>query len=488
MADFLIPFLTGAAQQYISDEDSSDALKANIIDNVSKKIYDTEIPQAEKEIAAMKEIKKGIENQYGPGVSKAFENMGFFDSGDETITMNTIRTYLNDLKKNRNVTEDQFKTKVNKLYTDSQGVGTASTEAAAAFKNQFGGSSPLDLRITKLEDRKTKVKNLFNDRANIRDLLVAPDAPKEGVRGFLFGDRVTPSGVLGATGRLTEATKVDTPDVTTEDRDATKSIFPQMASGEIFDFNNSKHTGRLNQAERNFNKQFFNSSLNEYNFNLDKTNPNYDTAEYIKKGYKEAKAKGYQFGLVDYARERYIDYTLSTMFGITGYASQSGLETQAPTTELQPGTAKDTQVGTKIKETQTIVPSEDVGAISAVDTEAKTKDEVKKAIEKTEKVSLPKSTKIEISEGDSLPAPSQIPEKSPGLRLANDGMFYVKGKAVKMYPPAETEIEDAQAVVFQIKARDDISDEEKAKAISDLKQDLLSTLSGMGITQYVPVF
>ena len=67
-------------------------------------------------------------------------------------------------------------------------------------------------------------------------------------------------------------------------------------------------------------------------------------------------------------------------------------------------------------------------------------------------------------------------------------MLYVKGKAVQMYKPAETEIEDAQAVVFQIKARDDISDEEKAKAISDLKQDFLSTLSGMGITQYVPVF
>jgi len=488
MADFLIPFLTGAAQQYISDEDSSDALKANIIDNVSKKIYDTEIPQAEKEIAAMKEIKKGIENQYGPGVSKAFENMGFFDSGSETVTMNTIRTYLNDLKKNKNITEDQFKAKVNKLYTDSQGVGTASTEAAAAFKNQFGGSSPLDLRITKLEDRKTKVKNLFNDRANIRDLLVAPDAPKEGVRGFLFGDRVTPSGVLGATGRLTEATKVDTPDVTIEDRDATKSIFPQMASGEMFDINNPRHSTFESRANSNFNKSFFDTQMNKFNFNLDKEDPNYNTAEYIKQGYKEAQAKGYKFGLVDYARARYIDYTLSTMFGINGYASQSGMETQTPTTELQPGTAKDTQVGTKIKETQTIVPSEEVGAISAVDTEAKTKDEVKKAIEKTEKISLPKSTKVEISEGDSLPAPSQIPEKSPGLTLANDGMLYVKGKAVQMYKPAEREIEDAQAVVFQIKARDDISDEEKAKAISDLKQDLLSTLAGMGITQYVPTF
>ena len=32
MADFLIPFLTGAAQKYISDEDASDQLKANIIE------------------------------------------------------------------------------------------------------------------------------------------------------------------------------------------------------------------------------------------------------------------------------------------------------------------------------------------------------------------------------------------------------------------------------------------------------------------------
>ena len=38
MADFLIPFLTGAAQKYISDEDTYDELKANIIDNVSKKL------------------------------------------------------------------------------------------------------------------------------------------------------------------------------------------------------------------------------------------------------------------------------------------------------------------------------------------------------------------------------------------------------------------------------------------------------------------
>ena len=262
-----------------------------------------------------------------------------------------------------------------------------------------------------------------------------------------------------------------------------------MAEGEVFDFNNNKHTSRLSQAERNFNKQFFNSQMNKFNFNLDKKDPNYSTAEYIKQGYDEAVKNGYKFGLVDYARERYIDYTLSTMFGLTGYASQGGVITQAPTTKKQPVTAKGTQTGTKMDETQTIVGSEDVGAISAVDPKATTKKEVKEAIEKTEKISLPKSTeKVNIGTGDSVPSPSELNPNSPGIQLANDGMLYVKGKAVQMYKPAEKEIEDAQSVVFQIKARTDISDEDKEKAISDLKQDLLSTLAGMGITQYVPTF
>ena len=482
MANFLIPFLTGAAQQYISDEDASDALKGNIIDNVSKKIYDTEIPQAEKEIVAMKEIKKGIENQYGPGVSKAFENMGFFDSGNKTVTMNTIRTYLNDLKKNRNVTEDQFKTQVNKLYTDSQGVGTASTKAAAAFKNQFGGSSPLDLRITKLEDRKTKVKNLFNDRANIRDLLVAPDAPKEGVRGFLFGDRVTPSGVLGATDRLTEATKVDTPDVTTEDRDATKSIFPEMASGQTYDFENARHTTLASKADTNFDQMFKDPNLGTYKFNFNKDDTRYDTAQRIIKGYKEARDAGYELGIIDYAREQYINIVLQSQ-GITGYLGNYQSMKSEP--QVQPGTAKGTETGPKITESQTVLGSEDIGAVSGKPVTGET---AKETVEKTEKITIPKSTKPKIATGDSAPAPSEIPEKSPGLTLANDGMLYVKGKAVKMYAPAEREIEEAQAVAFQIRARDDISDEEKASKLAELKKLLLSELSGMGITQYTPTF
>ena len=254
MADFLIPFLTGAAQKYISDEDASDQLKANIIDNVSKKIYDTEIPQAEKEIAAMKEIKQSINNLYGEGAGKAFENMGFFDSGDRRLAEDSIRRYLDNLKDTTGTTEEAFKARVNKLYTDSQGTGAEAAKAATEFKNSFGGTSPLDLRITTLENRKEKVKNLFNDRANIRDLLVAPDAPKEGIRGALFGDRVTPSGVLGATGRLTEATKVDTPDIDTTGGGQSLFTAPGAEQGlRPFDIKETEDRQLKNEFRSNFN-------------------------------------------------------------------------------------------------------------------------------------------------------------------------------------------------------------------------------------------
>ena len=487
MADFLVPFLTGGITQYLSDEDASDELKGNIIDNVSKKLYDEEIPQAEKEIRLIKDVRQAVDNQFGPGVSKAFENMGFFDSGDRTTTFNTIRQYLNDLKKNRNVTEDQFKKQVNKLYKDSQGVGTVATEAAQQFKNQFGGASPLDLIITQLENRKTKVNELFNDRSNIRDLIVSPSAPKEGIRGALFGDRVTPGDVPGAMARITEATKVDTPDVTTEDRDATKSIFPAMAEGEVFDFNNPRHTQRLTQARQNFEKQFYSPTLSAFNFTFEKGDDRQKTADFITAGYDEAVKNGYKLGKVDYAREKYIDYILSSQFGITGYIPKPA----GTTTQVQPGTAKGTETGPKVAETQTVVGSEDVGSKSIKIPEGTKPEDVaketEKAIKKTEKITLPKTTKKkEISTGDTLPAPSEI--KNPkSLQLANDGFFYTDGKAQMMYKPAEKEIEEAQAIVFQIRSSN-APDDVKARKIEQARDILLNALSGMGITEYTPTF
>ena len=135
------------------------------------------------------------------------------------------------------------------------------------------------------------------------------------------------------------------------------------------------------------------------------------------------------------------------------------------------GTAPDTQTGDKVTESQIVLGSEDVGAISAKAKDGATAKEAKDAVEKTEKVSIPKTTEISISTGAS----------------ANDGMLYSKGKAVKMYAPLEREIEEAQAIAFQIKSSD-LSDEEKQERLNGLRSDFLQTISGMGITQYKPAF
>ena len=89
--------------------------------------------------------------------------------------------------------------------------------------------------------------------------------------------------------------------------------------------------------------------------------------------------------------------------------------------------------------------------------------------------------------GDSAPDPSELNQNAPGLQLANDGMLYSKGKAVKMYAPLEREIEEAQAIAFQIKASD-LPDEDKQQRLSDLRKDFLQAISGIGITQYTPKF
>ena len=227
---------------------------------------------------------------------------------------------------------------------------------------------------------------------------------------------------------------------------------------------------------------FKDPNLGTYKFNFNKDDTRYDTAQRIIKGYKEARDAGYELGIIDYAREQYINIVLQSQ-GITGYLGNYQSMKSEP--QVQPGTAKGTETGPKITESQTVLGSEDIGAVSGKPVTGET---AKETVEKTEKITIPKSTKPKIATGDSAPAPSEIPEKSPGLTLANDGMLYVKGKAVKMYAPAEREIEEAQAVAFQIRARDDISDEEKASKLAELKKLLLSELSGMGITQYTPTF
>lgn len=486
MVSPLVPFLTGATAQYLADEDASDRLKGDIIDGVSKQLYEVEIPEAQKQINNIKTIKNNVKQRYGEGVAEAFDNIGLFESGNPIRVETEIQKYFKNLEDNNKGSEDDFKSFVNDLYGKSQLAGEEGAKAASEFKSVFGGQSALQSKVSQLKDRKEKVRELFNDRSNMRDLLVAPDAPQEGVRGLLFGDRVTPVDVPGATGRLTEATQVDVPEIADRGKAASLAdvgFTPAEGAGEVFDFNNAKHTGRLSTARQNFRDQFLNQQLGTFNFTFDKDDPRKKTADFITSGYEEAVKDGYQLGLVDYARERYIDFVLSNQFGIIGYSSKPTIKTTA----LQSGTTEGTQTGTKVDETQTVLGSEDVGAISAKAKDGATAKEAKDAVEKTEKVSIPKTTEISISTGDSAPDPSELNQNAPGLKLANDGMLYSKGKAVKMYAPLEREIEEAQAIAFQIKSSD-LSDEEKQERLNGLRSDFLQTISGMGVTQYKPAF
>ena len=486
MVSPLVPFLLDAGSQYLADEDASDKLKGDIIDGVSRQIYEVEIPEAQKQINNIKSIKIAMREKYGQGVAEAFDNIGLYESGDQRLVDNEIEKYFTSLENRPSkITRDAFEKTVNELFEKSKLAGEEGQKAAALFKGRFGGQSMLALKTQKLQDRKEKVRELFDDRSNMRDLLVAPDAPKEGVRGFLFGDRVTPQDVPGATGRLTEATQVDVPEPAEAAPRVTFSelgLGQEGADGQIYDFENTRHRELANKASANFERMFKDPSLGTYKFNFDKDDPRYDTAQRITKGFKEARDAGYELGIIDYAREQYINIVLQSQ-GITGYLGNYQSMKSEP--QVQPGTAKGTETGTKVTETQTVAASEDVGAISAKATEDETP---KEAIEKTEKVSVPKSTeKDNIGTGDSVPSPSELNPNSPGIQLANDGMLYVKGKATKMYPPLEKEIEEAQAIAFQIKASN-LSDEEKQNKLTGLRQDFLKNIAGMGITEYIPTF
>tara|TARA_R100001509_G_scaffold102831_2_gene60447 strand:+ start:1010 stop:2470 length:1461 start_codon:yes stop_codon:yes gene_type:complete len=482
MVSPLVPFLTGATAQFLADEDASDRLKGDIIDGVSSQIYEVEIPEAQKQINNIKKIKSAITGKYGPGVAEAFDNIGLYESGDQRLVDAEITKYFNNLKDTKNISQDSFEKTVNELFEKTKLAGEEGQEASRLFKGRFGGQSMLALKTQQLDDRRSKVRELFNDRSNVRDLLVAPDAPKEGVRGFLFGDRVTTQDVPGATGRLTEATQVDVP----EPAEAAPRVpfsalgFPEEgATEQTYNFENLRHRDLATKASANFERMFKNPQLGTYEFNFNKNDPRYDTAQRIIKGFNEARDAGYELGIIDYAREQYIDIVLKSQ-GVVNYLSNyQSIKPSDTATALQPGTTEGTQTGTKVDETQTVVGSEDVGAISA---KAKEGETTKEAIEKTEKVSVPKST-VNIGTGDSAPAPSELNQNAPGLQLANDGMLYSRGKAVKMFAPLEREIEEASAIAFQIKASD-LPEEVKQERLEDLRQDFLQTIAGFGITEY----
>ena len=487
MADFLIPFLTGAAQKYISDEDASDALKANIIDNVSKKIYDTEIPQAEKEIAAMKEVKQGINALYGEGATKAFENMGFFDSGDIRTAEDSIRRYLKNLKDNNpNFTEEKFKTTINDLYETSKGIGADASKAAAEFKSRFGGTSPLDLRVTALEDRKEKVKNLFSDRSNIRDLIVAPDAPKEGIRGVLFGDRVTPSGVLGATGRLTEATKVDMPEIDTSGGKGVADLFPATPGMEgLKQYNFDNDSVKLNDFQGTFSENY-----------IDQRDPNRlnkTLAAPLLEGYEEAKEAGYAFGELEYARENYIHKRFKGMGiyyppnFIDNFSDEKRNEflgiKKDETTETVAPELKDVPAEERVKAT---APQEDIGAVPFAVMEGKQKPKKPETPIVRDQPTQVKTDRITSTDYIERFKDKKVNPKS--IFITSDGKMMSGGEVVREESPeVENIINELRLTYFENQAAVDRGEQTAEKAnqnISGAKLKAKQILDNLGFTEY----
>ncbi len=203
--------LSGALTQYISDEDASDKLKGQIVDATAKKLFEVEIPNAKKEINKIRNVKNALTNE-NARLAEFADLKGFLESGDLRIANDLINKYIATTQDTR----ESFIKKINTL-------------DAPGFKSAFGSQSLLDLRTQNLQTKESTVNNLFGDRSQIRDLLIAPGAPEGGVGGFLFGDRVRPKDQIAVRGRLESAVSQDQK-VVEPSQAATQSIFDVRTS------------------------------------------------------------------------------------------------------------------------------------------------------------------------------------------------------------------------------------------------------------------
>ena len=458
---FLVPFATGALTELQRQKQVSDEIAGSVVDNVSKHILGVEIPQEKALIKAQEDLKKTYAATYDQKVADGMDAMGLFDSGTEEGLANAIKIRFADKYNIGDI--------VNKIKS-----------ASDEDYNKLVQTSFIGTRKAALEDRGAYIDSVLKDTKNIKDLLIG-EAPT-GLARYI-GEPLGKKDEATATARLTTAFEGPSPQPSAPS-DAAGLLGLDVAGkgGEIFDFNNVRHTSLANKAVSAFNKEYYNDQMAEFVFSYAKDKDKDAAAKILLDGYEEAKANGYKLGKTSYARDRYIEFALQN-FGISGYIS--GIKPSGTVTTLQPGTTEGTQTGDKVIETQTVLGSEDVGAVSAKQEKGET---AKEAVEKTEKVSIPKSTvKVNIGTGDSAPDPSELNQNAPGLQLANDGMLYSKGKATQMFAPLEREIEEAAAIAFQIKASD-LPEEDKAQRLADLRRDFLQTIAGFGITQYTPEF
>ena len=135
----LAPFLTGALGEYSRQEVENDKIISKIIDNVSNKVLNQEIPEEQAAIKKALMYKNQYEANYGPEVAGVLDAAGVFNNPTDTGVENSLIRFFGTNDYNL----DNFKTKVE----------TYKTNKPDDF-DKIIGASFTDQRSTALDDRK----------------------------------------------------------------------------------------------------------------------------------------------------------------------------------------------------------------------------------------------------------------------------------------------------------------------------------------------
>jgi len=269
----LAPFLTGALGEYSRQEVENDKIISKIIDNVSNKVLNQEIPEEQAAIKKALTYKNQYEANYGPEVAGVLDAAGVFNNPTDTGVENSLIRFFGTNDYNL----DNFKIKVE----------TYKTDKPDDF-DKIIGASFTDQRSTALDDRKNFVNNEFSNTPNIRDLIISDERKEmKGATGLLFGDRVDRKEAPAATLRLYDATQTDTSQVVSPL--AIKSELGIEVPKEIEPFMTPKLFRDLtSDAEDRFDKDIKNANIKkslETQFGVKKPDPGLkksDPSEYAK--------------------------------------------------------------------------------------------------------------------------------------------------------------------------------------------------------------
>ena len=269
----LAPFLTGALGEYSRQEVENDKIISKIIDNVSNKVLNQEIPEEQAAIKKALMYKNQYEANYGPEVAGVLDAAGVFNNPTDAGVENSLIRFFGTNDYNL----DNFKTKVE----------TYKTNKPDDF-DKIIGASFTDQRSTALDDRKNFVNNEFSNTPNIRDLIISDERKEmEGAKGLLFGNRVDKKEAPAATLRLYDATQTDTSQVVSPL--AIKSELGIEVPKEVEPFMTTDLFTKLtSDAETRFDKDIKNANIKrslETQFGVKKPDPGLkksDPSEYAK--------------------------------------------------------------------------------------------------------------------------------------------------------------------------------------------------------------